>query len=75
MEKQITTPALALSILELGRNVENPKDFTDTLRRSEFAEFEIPQDVAFDLWGAIKDHKDGRLPDEPTVSGYTSTKL
>lgn len=44
------------------------------LHKSEFSDFEIPDDVAFDLWGAIKDHRDGRF-DQPTVSGYTSTKL
>lgn len=52
---------LALTVWDLGKHLANPIEFTETLATSELAEFQIPENVVFDLWGVISDWRKGTL--------------
>ncbi|XP_013789829.2 PDZ domain-containing protein GIPC1-like [Limulus polyphemus] len=65
----INDSELATRIWEQGHKINNPADFAIAVEESDLEAFGFSEDFIFDLWGAIKDAKDGRLKkdDEDTL--------
>ncbi|KAL5022842.1 hypothetical protein ScPMuIL_001997 [Solemya velum] len=57
----INDQELARSIWETGSTINNPSDFAIAVDESNLNVFGFTDEFIFDLWGAIKDAKDGRL--------------
>ncbi|CAD5231576.1 unnamed protein product [Bursaphelenchus xylophilus] len=56
---------LALSIWELGRGCGDLMEMEDKLRASEdLSAFSFPDELIFDMWGIVDDHKNNRIQKE-----------
>ena len=56
----IRDPELANTLIDLGKNLENPSDYALAID-GQLEDFEFPDEVIFDCWGAINDAKAGRI--------------
>lgn len=56
----IRDPELANTLLDLGKNLDNPSDYAIAVD-NQLGDFGFPDDFIFDIWGAINDAKAGRL--------------
>ncbi|CAF1075657.1 unnamed protein product [Rotaria magnacalcarata] len=55
---------LAQQIWDLAENKNNPSDFALAIDDSELGSFNFTDNFVFDIWAAIGDVKDGRIPEE-----------
>jgi hypothetical protein len=55
---------LAQQIWDLSQNKKNPSDFATAIDDSEIGSFNFTDEFIFDLWAAIDDIKNGRVPEE-----------
>jgi hypothetical protein len=55
---------LAQQIWDLSENKKNPSDFATAIDDSEIGSFNFTDEFIFDLWAAIDDIKNGRVPEE-----------
>ncbi|CAD5225141.1 unnamed protein product [Bursaphelenchus okinawaensis] len=60
---------LALSIWELGKKCGDLMEMNDKLRASaDLSAFSFPDELIFDMWGIVDDHKNQRLVEEQKKS-------
>lgn len=51
---------LANTLIDLGKNLENPSDYALAVD-DKLGDFAFPDEIVFDIWGAIHDAKSGRI--------------